>query len=138
VGRTFKLFDWSGVAPTGAFNVDSPLIWDFSQLYTTGEVTLKSLSVLEGDFNFDGQVTAADISQLMSALADPDHFKTIYSLTDANWLALADINGDGQVNNADLQALLKLLQSGGGSSFAVPEPAAFVLPVSTWAAFRIR
>src|SRR6185436_10001114 len=40
VGRTFDLFDWTGVAPTGAFNVSSPFGWDLSQLYTTGEVTL--------------------------------------------------------------------------------------------------
>ncbi len=42
---------------------------------------------------------------------------------------MGDLNGDGVVNNADLQALLNLLKSGGGSSDAVPEPAALVLLV---------
>jgi len=42
-------------------------------------------------------------------------------------MAIGDINGDGVVNNADLQALLSLLQSGGGSNAAVPEPASLVL-----------
>jgi uncharacterized protein YjbI with pentapeptide repeats len=40
VGRTFDLFDWTGVSPTGAFAVASPYAWDLSSLYTTGEVML--------------------------------------------------------------------------------------------------
>ena len=43
VGRTFKLFDWTGVAPTGAFAVSSPYAWNLSDLYTTGEVTLTAV-----------------------------------------------------------------------------------------------
>ena len=40
VGRTFRLFNWSSVAPTGTFNVVSPHTWELSKLYMTGEVTL--------------------------------------------------------------------------------------------------
>ncbi len=40
IGRTFDLFDWTGVNPTGTFNVVSEYEWDISRLYTTGEVTL--------------------------------------------------------------------------------------------------
>jgi uncharacterized protein YjbI with pentapeptide repeats len=43
VGRTFDLFDWTGVAPVGAFTVSSPYAWDLSNLYTTGEVTLNAV-----------------------------------------------------------------------------------------------
>jgi uncharacterized protein YjbI with pentapeptide repeats len=43
IGRTFKLFDWTGVTPTGAFTVSSPYAWDLSNLYTTGEVTLTAI-----------------------------------------------------------------------------------------------
>ena len=43
VGRTFDLFDWTGVNPTGAFAVSSPYAWDLSNLYTTGEVTLTAI-----------------------------------------------------------------------------------------------
>jgi hypothetical protein len=43
IGRTFDLFDWTGVNPTGAFNVISPYAWELSNLYTTGEVTLISV-----------------------------------------------------------------------------------------------
>jgi uncharacterized protein YjbI with pentapeptide repeats len=40
VGRTLKIFDWTGVNPGGAFSIVSPYTWDRSNLYTTGEVTL--------------------------------------------------------------------------------------------------
>jgi uncharacterized protein YjbI with pentapeptide repeats len=43
VGRTFDLFNWTGVNPTGAFAVSSPYTWNLSNLYTTGEVTLLSV-----------------------------------------------------------------------------------------------
>jgi uncharacterized protein YjbI with pentapeptide repeats len=43
IGRTFDLFDWTGVTPTGAFAVASPYAWDLSNLYTTGEVTLTAV-----------------------------------------------------------------------------------------------
>ncbi len=43
VGRTFDLFDWTGVHPTGAFAIASPYAWDLSNLYTTGEVTLTAV-----------------------------------------------------------------------------------------------
>jgi uncharacterized protein YjbI with pentapeptide repeats len=60
VGRTFNLFDWSGVDPYGEFTVASPYAWDLSKLYTTGEVTLSAITALAGDFNGDGSVDAAD------------------------------------------------------------------------------
>jgi uncharacterized protein YjbI with pentapeptide repeats len=40
LGRTFRLFNWSGVSPNGTFNIVSPYSWDLSRLYTNGEVTL--------------------------------------------------------------------------------------------------
>jgi uncharacterized protein YjbI with pentapeptide repeats len=43
VGRTFDLFNWTGVNPTGAFAVFSLYAWDLSDLYTTGEVTLTAI-----------------------------------------------------------------------------------------------
>jgi uncharacterized protein YjbI with pentapeptide repeats len=43
LGRTFDLFDWTGVTPTGTFAVSSPYRWDLSNLYTTGEVTLTAI-----------------------------------------------------------------------------------------------
>jgi hypothetical protein len=43
VGRTFDLFDWTGVNPTGAFAISSPYAWDLSNLYTTGQVTFTAI-----------------------------------------------------------------------------------------------
>jgi hypothetical protein len=43
VGRTFDLFDWTGVDPTGAFAISSPYRWDTSNVYTTGQVTLTAI-----------------------------------------------------------------------------------------------
>jgi uncharacterized protein YjbI with pentapeptide repeats len=43
VGRTFDLFDWTGVTPTGDFFVNSPYAWDLANLYTTGEITLTAV-----------------------------------------------------------------------------------------------
>jgi hypothetical protein len=60
IGRTFQLFDWSNVSPTGAFNVVSPYVWDLSNLYTTGQVTFLAASGLPGDFNHDAKVDAGD------------------------------------------------------------------------------
>ncbi len=40
IGRTFHIFDWTGVTPAGAFNLSSPYAWDVSQLYTSGQATL--------------------------------------------------------------------------------------------------
>jgi uncharacterized protein YjbI with pentapeptide repeats len=43
LGRTFDLFDWTGVTPTGAFTISSPYRWNLSNLYTTGQVTLTAI-----------------------------------------------------------------------------------------------
>jgi hypothetical protein len=59
IGRTFNLFDWAGVSPTGTFAVSSSYTWNLTNLYTTGEVTLQAIP-LSGDFNHDGTVDAAD------------------------------------------------------------------------------
>jgi uncharacterized protein YjbI with pentapeptide repeats len=61
IGRTIDLFDWTGVSPTGVFNVSSSYMWDLSKLYTNGEVTLAAVpGIVPGDFNSDGKVDAAD------------------------------------------------------------------------------
>jgi uncharacterized protein YjbI with pentapeptide repeats len=44
IGRTFDLFDWTGVNPTGAFAISSPYVWDLSNLYTTGQATLTAIA----------------------------------------------------------------------------------------------
>jgi uncharacterized protein YjbI with pentapeptide repeats len=43
VGRTLHIFDWTGVTPNDTFGIESPYLWDVSQLYSTGEVTLLAI-----------------------------------------------------------------------------------------------
>src|SRR5262245_32473981 len=43
LGRTFHVFDWTGVTPSGAFAISSPYTWNLSNLYTSGEVTLTAI-----------------------------------------------------------------------------------------------
>jgi uncharacterized protein YjbI with pentapeptide repeats len=40
VGRTLRIFDWTGVSPSGQFAIRSPYLWDTTNLYTSGEVRL--------------------------------------------------------------------------------------------------
>jgi uncharacterized protein YjbI with pentapeptide repeats len=40
LGRTLQIFDWTGVSPTGQFEIRSPYVWNFTNLYTTGDVRL--------------------------------------------------------------------------------------------------
>jgi hypothetical protein len=92
-----------------------------------------------GDVNRDGKVTVADISALMTALADLSGYQPTNHLSLQQLLDVADLNGDGKVNNADIQALISLVANniasgiGGGSGSdnsvrtAVPEPTSFAL-----------
>jgi hypothetical protein len=42
-GRTLRIFDWTGVSRIGQFEIRSPYVWDVTNLYTTGQVTLISV-----------------------------------------------------------------------------------------------
>jgi hypothetical protein len=108
-GRTFDLFDWTGVSPTGAFAVESDYIWDLTQLYTSGEVTL--LSVLMGDTNADGVVDLADLNNVRN------HFGSD---------GPGDTNSDGIVDLKDLNAVRNNFGATAGEA-AVPEPSAVLL-----------
>ena len=129
VGHTFQLFNWTGINPSGTFTVASPLQWDLSQLYTTGNVTLLSVPEVLGDFNGDGHVNSSDVTAMEAALANLHGYETANNITNQQLLAIGDLNGDGTFNNADLQALINLLNSGGGSTNPIPEPSTFLLAV---------
>lgn len=43
VGRTYHVFDWANVAPTGQFQIVSEYQWDTSRLYSHGDVTLQAV-----------------------------------------------------------------------------------------------
>jgi hypothetical protein len=88
-----------------------------------------------GDFNRDGHVNAADIKAMESALANLGNYEIAKGLSNDQLLLIGDLNNDGKVTNADLQSLLKLLDSGGGSTNSVPEPASAILAVCALACF---
>jgi len=131
--ESFDILGWGG-ALAGTFAalqlpaLTGSLEWNTSQLYTAGVLSVVDGNLLPGDFNRDGHVDAADILPMMAALANLNGYNAAHSnLTDTQLLDIEDVNGDGVVNNADLQALLDLLNSGGGSSNPVPEPASLAL-----------
>jgi endoglucanase len=83
-----------------------------------------------GDFNRDGHVDASDIQAMEAALSNLHGWETsetAQGLNSTQENLIADVNKDGVINNADLQALINLLNSGGGSDAAVPEPASLVM-----------
>jgi uncharacterized protein YjbI with pentapeptide repeats len=124
IGRTFDVFDWTGVNPSGAFTVDSPYIWDLSNLYTTGSVTFLAAAGLPGDFNNDNVVDSADY------VAWRKGFGTTYTQA---------------ANNVWRGNFGATLGAGGGSalpsaaplSAAVPEPSAMVLLLLTAAGMSL-
>jgi hypothetical protein len=95
VGRTLRIFDWTGVEPTRALAVESPHSWDLSQLYTTGEITLLAVSTVPGDFNGDGIVDTADYVVWRNGLgttympSDYDLWRSHFGQTAAGGAALA-------------------------------------------------
>ena len=139
IGQSFDLFDWG--SRSGAFlslqlpGLSGSLAWGTNQLYTAGILSVIDSNFVPGDLNRDGQVTAADIATLMSALTNlPGYESSHNSMTNQQLLEIADLNGDGQVNNADTQSLIALLANnaanaaaGGSSATAVPEPAAILI-----------
>jgi hypothetical protein len=111
IGRTFQLFNWSGVSPSGTFNVSSPYAWDLSKLYTTGAVTLLQAPHIPGDFNQNGVVDSADYVIWRAGLG------TTYSQQDYTaWRA------NFGYTSASASGTLQ-------SQSVVPEPSAMVLAV---------
>jgi fibronectin-binding autotransporter adhesin len=129
---SFDILDAATIA--GSFTnlnlpqLGGPFVWDPSQLYTTGVLSVVETFVA-GDLNRDGQITAADLPAFLAALTNLDSYEAAHNLTAAELLTLADFNGSGSVTNADLQNLLDLIAaqpSGGGVLAAVPEPASLL------------
>jgi hypothetical protein len=87
-------------------------------------------SALEGDFNRDGKLDAADIQEMLGALSDLDAYQSTHDALGGDMLAIGDIDRDGAVTNLDIQALLNLLPSTGSALQSVPEPRSSVLAVS--------
>ena len=126
-----------GVAPVGTYSATYTLNLS-DDVHLAGalgqQLTLNvsgTVSYLRGDFNIDGQITAADIPAMLKAIADLNNYKSTEGLDATSLMAVADVNHDGSITNADIQSLLDLVasQPGGGSAAAVPEPKNFILLV---------
>ncbi len=92
--------------------------------------SLTLTATIQGDFNHDGHVTAADIPAMLSALTDLNAYKSAKSLASAQLTIIGDFDNSGSVTNRDIQGLLDLVASqGGGSVTSVPEPASWALIV---------
>ncbi|MBA3484328.1 MAG: pentapeptide repeat-containing protein [Pirellulales bacterium] len=119
-GRTIDLFDWTGVTPTGAFNVSSPYAWDLSRLYTTGEVTLTAAGGLVlGDFNGDSVVDGSDLA----------NWKAGFGASGMATRTQGDADGDADIDGADFLAWQRQVGSTTtvAATAAVPEPATLLL-----------
>jgi len=79
-------------------------------------------NTLVGDFNFDGQVNAADGLAMASALVDPAGYRAANGLSTAELLQIGDINADAQFNNQDINAFLLYLKNGSGGPIVNPVP----------------
>jgi autotransporter family porin len=128
-GQSFNILQFSPGALSGTFSslqfptLAGALGWDSSQLYTGGILSVIP-TYLQGDWNRDGQVTAADLPAMLSALTNLNLYSTNNTLSPAQLASIGDFDNSGSVTNADMQGLLALLGSlGQGSITAVPEPA---------------
>jgi hypothetical protein len=114
-----KTIEYIGGGPSEFPNLSNFVYW-----------VVPGAALLRGDFNQDNHVDSSDISAAMNALTDLPEYATDQGFSDPNTLlSVTDVNHDGKITNADLQALINLLQSGGGSTNPVPEPSTIVLAV---------
>ena len=101
---------------------------DFDDDTNLGSAQLAIFSaIMRGDFNLDGQRSAADIPDMLGAFVNLSAYQTSFDLSDADVSAIADVDQNGVVTNADLQAMLDLLKSGEGQTNPVPEPSTAVM-----------
>ena len=100
--------------------------------YNMPAISVTTLNVLKaqlGDFDLDGQITAADFLSMMTALKDLNAYQAAHVQIGSQLASIGDFNGDGKVTNADLEGLIDLVasRSGGGNLDTVPEPATLIL-----------
>jgi hypothetical protein len=94
VGRTLKLFDWSGVSPVGEFTVVSPHAWDLSKLYVDGSISLVEPAPQPGDFDGDGDADGADFLAWQRGATTPPFDVTNLATWKKNFGASPQYPGD--------------------------------------------
>jgi hypothetical protein len=102
-----QLFNWTGVTPAGTFawqddQAATGYVWDISQLYSTGAVTLYS----GGDTNHDGVLNSLDIDAIYQHFTvAPSSYQGTWPRSLLTWtpaLAQYDPAGLGSVSQADV------------------------------------
>ena len=68
----------------------------------------RKTATVPGDLN-KLDLTAADLSAMMTALVGLKTYESSNGLTDQQLLTIGDLNQDGQINAADLQGLTNLI-----------------------------
>ncbi len=142
-GTTYDLFHWTDANVSGVFATIQPhpgAVWNTDHLCTTGDVTFLFQAVA-GDANLDGEVSNADLQEILAA-------NSFNNGAGFDW-SHGDFDGDRDVDNADLQLMLATGIFGQGSYVAatsdsvltaVPEPGTLALLTSglIWLLWRRR
>jgi hypothetical protein len=132
-GDTFDILDWVGGPLTSEFDsigfapLAMGLAWDWSQLYTTGELSVVAIS-LDGDYNGNYVVDAADYTV----------WRDNYSGPNVHGNPVADGDGDGDVDDDDyvvwksrfgqtVGGAAGAVGLSGAANWAVPEPTSLAL-----------
>ena len=129
--QSFNLFDWASTSGTFAAlqlpALAGALVWNTSQLYTTGVLSVVSPGV-PGDYNNNGSVDAADYvlwrkgGPLMNEVDTPG---TVNAADYAAWRARFGNPGSGSGTGASANA-------------TVPEPATWVMLIVAAVGMRLR
>jgi uncharacterized protein YjbI with pentapeptide repeats len=104
LAKPVKLFNWTGVTPTGNFTwqddqAATGYVWDTSELYATGAVTL----YLPGDTNRDGAINSLDIDAIYQNLTvAPSSYLGTWPRSLVAYSSQYDVNGDGVVSQDDV------------------------------------
>ena len=121
-----------GTAPVGSYSATYTLnLSDDVHLVGAAPQSLTltisgTIAYLRGDFNIDGQLTAADIPAMLAALTNLPAYRAEHNLSPDDLLAIGDVDSSGAINNADIQTELDRI-AGVGALTAVPEPATIVM-----------
>jgi hypothetical protein len=125
-GDSFDLFDFA--SSLGSFTLDLPaltagLVWDDTDLLTTGELAVISATIAEdADFDADGDVDGRDFLIWQRGFSG------------VGALATGDANADGDVDADDLaiwQNQYGSVPEPAATNVAVPEPSSILLAVAT-------
>jgi len=114
IGRSIRLFDWTGVDPRGEFSIGGPYKWDVRDLYSGGTVRLAQSDPLSTGGGYD--------------IADLNNVRNNFGGS-----GFGDYNLDGIVDIDDLNLVRNNFNP--GANLPVPEPHSMVLLAVSAAGF---